>query len=109
MVEPAEITAKAALGFKGFGGSETSLTRHATLGSIMIGVAGGGLPEARNDPDTTKQFLDARGCGDSITEATVSMVADITVAGITLAGGDPLNNTAMVDGGTSFVEKIGFA
>lgn len=103
-VEPAEITAKAALGFKGFGGNDTSLTRHAALGSIMIGVAGEGLVDDQNQPDTTKQLLVAVADeNDDITEATVSLITHITVA-----AGDPLNNTAMVDGGTSFVEKIGF-
>ena len=103
-VEPMEITAMAALGFKGFGGSETSLKRDETLGSIMIGVAGGAV--AGGDPEPTKQFLVARPDADMrITEATVSMIADITDEG----GADPFNNTAMVDGGTSFVEKIGFA
>ena len=103
MVKVAEITAKANLGFKGFDGSALSPILHGELGSIRIDVAGAGLS------DTSKQFLDARGDG-SITDNTVTQVMDVMngAVGITVGGGDPLNNTAVVDGETSFVEKIGF-
>ena len=53
--------AKASMAFKAFGGSEATPTLHATLGSIMIGVAGGGVMDTDNAEVTDKQFLSAVG------------------------------------------------
>ena len=104
LAEPMPI-AKASMAFKGFGGSDASPTLHATLGSIMIDVAGAGVVDAEDAPTAIKQFLKADGT-DSIRAAAskVGELTDITVP----AAGTTLNNTAMVAGDTSFVEKIGF-